>query len=167
MICAVAVIAAFVGLALYLDPIGLSRLKPISDDECNAQQIKNNIDRYQQYSTNSFAGGEGIASWPNPNSREPSEQQHGEEWTKADYYACRLTIYTRQLVIVTTILAVATVVLIVTGVYQGRHLDRAANAAKESADALPTLERAYIFLQINPNVADWIRGIVESELFFR
>jgi hypothetical protein len=41
------------------------------------------------------------------------------------------------------------------------------SATKAAADALPILERAYVFIQINSGVANWIRGIVESEVVLR
>src|SRR3954454_18722070 len=51
--------------------------------------------------------------------------------SEADYYACRLAVYTHQLALFTASLVVVTVILIGTGIYQGLHLGRAPNAAKD------------------------------------
>jgi hypothetical protein len=156
----------FVALALYFDPAGMARLNPFGGENCSTYEQQRSFNKQQQTHKQSPSneGGKTSAEQDAGNAGAQAPEHQGSE---ADYYACRLAVYTHQLALFTAALVVVTVILIGTGIYQGLHLGRAANAAKDSADALPVLERAYVFIRINSGVVDWIRGIVESELAFR
>jgi len=55
--------------------------------------------------------------------------------------------YTFWLMIFTGVLAISTIGLWIVTIRDGKHTEKAANAAKDSADALPIIERAYVFVE--------------------
>lgn len=58
-----------------------------------------------------------------------------------------ITFFTFLLAIFTLVLAISTIGLWIVTVRASKHTEKAANAAKDSADALPIIERAYVFVE--------------------
>jgi hypothetical protein len=150
----------FVALALYFDPAGMARLNPFGSENCGAYEQQRSFNKQQQ-THEQFPSNEGRETSAEQDAGKAGAQAPEHQGSEADYYACRLAVYTHQLALFTAALVVVTVILIGTGIYQGLHLGRAANAAKDSADALPALERAYLFLVISPIVIRRMRRIPE------
>src|ERR1700730_10029490 len=100
-----------------------------------------------------------------PSSSLKGDVEGGESWWSAFWTAANATL-----------VAVFTGLLVLVGAIQARRLrqtvaatERAAKAAKQSADALPTLERAYIFLRVEETnfvrvIGDVSTGRILSDL---
>lgn len=142
--CALAVLFGFLLLAFYVDPSGLARLNPFGEECIGYEQQFTLSD--QRQSQEQLTGSEGRETGAKRDARNARGAAPDQQSSQGDYYACRLAVYTRQLALFTCALVVATVILIGTGIYQGVHLGRAANAAKSSADALPAIERPYVLI---------------------
>ena len=59
----------------------------------------------------------------------------------------------------TAIMTIFTGCLVVCNIYLWRSTDKAANAAQKAAEALPTIERAYVFVNMNGAVSNLIKNI--------
>ena len=143
--CAAAVLLGFVLLAVYIDPVGLARLNPFGGENCSSYEQQRTFSKQQQPHER-LPSGEGRETGTEHDTRNTGTTAPEQQSSQGDYNACRLAIYTRQLALFTGALVVATVILIGTGIYQGVHLGRAANAAKASADVLPATERPYVLM---------------------
>jgi hypothetical protein len=159
--CAAAVLLGFVLLAFYIYPTSLTHLNPFGGENCTSYEQQRALSKQQQ-SNEALSVSKGGETGAERDTRNAGAAAPDQPSGQGDYYACRLAVYTRQLALFTGALAIATVILIGTGIYQGVHLGRAANAAKASADALPTLERAYVFIEIDPDFSRSIKSILDD-----
>jgi hypothetical protein len=125
----IAAILAFLALAFYLNPIGLSQLNPFNTEECEA-----------------YKRGPALSLPESTKNTIPHMQNDLSNAEK--YYACRLAIYTRDLEIFTAVLAGATLLLFGIGIWQarqlGRHADHTAKLAETASNTATRQLRAYI-----------------------
>jgi hypothetical protein len=172
--CAAAVLLGFVLLALYVDPTGLARLNPFSGEKCAPYEQQRTLSEQQQ-SHERLPSSESRKTSTEHDTSKAGATAPEQQSSQADYYACRLAVYTRQLALFTAALVVATVILIGTGIYQGVHLGRAADAAKTginiAREEFEADQRPWISVKITPDedliILDDAKVLTGVELTFK
>jgi len=120
---AIVVLLGFLLLALYVDRTGINNLNPFSSEECEPYKHGKSFSN-QDYAQQVFPSSKSREGGTPRSTTDNSTAYPQNEAADSDYYACRLSIYTKGLAVFTEALVAATVCLFGIGIYQGVQLSR-------------------------------------------